>query len=406
MALDKNTTYEQAYILGITSDFEKSSEKFWADDFTAISEFFANASVYSLRTKKFHKIKKTNLLPLPKSVPFYKLSFALFRTCLSLLQQQNIRAKDKVWSILALISFCYLYIKNRRPLPDVVFCFWSHYPSIVIPLFHHISKLMNVKISTVGFSGAYDIDGFESLSLYNFRFSQFCYTHCDANKAFFKKAHNFPVHRVYRGVDLDAFRSLSKPTFREKNKRIFAFIGRIDESKNIFGLLNWHKEIFKALPNVRLRIIGEGPDKDRLKKAAKEAGFTNKNLSIESWKTHEELVEILNDIDFLFQPSIASYERLPNIVKEALACGVIPIVGPSIGISELVKPQWGEIFDFTRPPSQDKLPNLLFADSHTLSLMAVEGQKHIETHFDRRKNIRSLIDWIRSGGLHKNTNDI
>ena len=52
MALHKNTACEQAYILGITSDFEKSSEKFWADDFAKLSQSFFQMPVFILCEQK------------------------------------------------------------------------------------------------------------------------------------------------------------------------------------------------------------------------------------------------------------------------------------------------------------------------------------------------------------------
>ena len=75
------------------------------------------------------------------------------------------------------------------------------------------------------------------------------------------------VERFYREkVNLKKVTSLKKKYNIKKNDFSLIFVGRIAEEKNVPYLLEVMKEIIKKKSNIKLLIIGDGPDKEKYEK--------------------------------------------------------------------------------------------------------------------------------------------
>jgi len=124
-------------------------------------------------------------------------------------------------------------------------------------------------------------------------------------------------------IDTNLFKPLNLP--KEKNSIIF--VGRLEEQKNLFNLI----EAIATLP-VKLVIIGNGSLKEKLKNFAKE-----KNAEVEFKENvpNEKLPEELNKSEFFILPSF--YEGCPKVLLEAMACG-LPGIGTNVeGIKEIIQ---------------------------------------------------------------------
>lgn len=84
------------------------------------------------------------------------------------------------------------------------------------------------------------------------------------------------VHIVPTGIDTDRFKLANNKNFNRQKEReklnlskddfIITFVGRIAEEKNIPFLLKNMKTIIKKCSNVKLLVIGDGPDLEKYKK--------------------------------------------------------------------------------------------------------------------------------------------
>ena len=98
------------------------------------------------------------------------------------------------------------------------------------------------------------------------------------------------VHIVPTGIDTDRFKLENNKKFNNLNERkkinlsekdfIITFVGRIAKEKNIKFLLNNMKTIIKDCSNVKLLIIGDGPDLEEYKEYSKKNDLTNNTLFI------------------------------------------------------------------------------------------------------------------------------
>lgn len=86
-------------------------------------------------------------------------------------------------------------------------------------------------------------------------------------------------------------------------------------------------------PGVRLDVVGDGPERDKLVGLAERLGLGDR-ARFEGALAHNEVVERISRADLLVMAS--SHEGLPHSVLEALACGTPVVSTPAGGISDVI----------------------------------------------------------------------
>jgi len=124
-------------------------------------------------------------------------------------------------------------------------------------------------------------------------------------------------------IDVDLFKPLSIP--KEKNRIIF--IGRLEEQKNLFNLI----ESITNLP-VKLVLIGNGSLKERLKRFSREK---KANVEFKGNLPQKQLPQELNKSEIFILPSF--YEGCPKALLEAMSCALPCITTNVQGIKEIIK---------------------------------------------------------------------
>jgi glycosyltransferase involved in cell wall biosynthesis len=153
--------------------------------------------------------------------------------------------------------------------------------------------------------------------------------------------------RVLRnGVDLVTF----APRNREAARRAWGLEGPTIASVGHLIERKGHDHVIAALPalpDVRLLIAGDGPERRRLESLAAELGVAER-VRFAGTVPHERLTEVYNAVDALVLAS--SREGWPNVVLEALACGT-PVVATRVwGTPEIVtQPEAGLLLDERTP---------------------------------------------------------
>lgn len=105
----------------------------------------------------------------------------------------------------------------------------------------------------------------------------------------FKKKYNVKrnIHIIPTGIEVDRFYrenanikkldDLKKKYNFKKNDFILVFVGRIAEEKNVPFIIDVMADLIKAKNNLKLLIIGDGPDREKYEKYSKEK-HTEKNI--------------------------------------------------------------------------------------------------------------------------------
>ena len=163
------------------------------------------------------------------------------------------------------------------------------------------------------------------------------------------------IHSIVNGVDVDKFQPNSemRVSFRKEmgftDEHIcIGTVGYLRPIKNHMLLMKAGKEICQQYPNVRICIIGEGPEKENLMLAAQEYEIQNHVIFCGA---RHDIPLVLNGMDIFVLPSLN--EGLPNAVLEAMATGVPVIASHVGGVPEVV---------------QDEENGLLFASNDSASL--------------------------------------
>ena len=123
-------------------------------------------------------------------------------------------------------------------------------------------------------------------------------------------------------VDTELF----KPSNLPKTNKI-CFVGSFKRAKNLTNLVL----SLADLTDIELRLIGDGPEKQKLEKLASEAGVKIEFLGV---KPQDELPELLNECQCFVFPSL--YEGHPKALIEAMSCALPVITTPVYGIKNII----------------------------------------------------------------------
>ena len=166
--------------------------------------------------------------------------------------------------------------------------------------------------------------------------------------------------------------------------------------KGLDTLIKLMPEFWQVDEEIKLKIIGTGPEKEKLEK------------EIKKLKTHKQghiklLGQISNSqaLGFMKAADIfvlnSGYEGLPHVVLECFALGVPVIASRSGGNSELVIPgKSGDLFDYNDSRIiKNKILNFFeTADGKNLWLKSEEGEEFLrQFEFNQMvKNLRNEIE--------------
>jgi len=128
-------------------------------------------------------------------------------------------------------------------------------------------------------------------------------------------------------VDTDQFIPAKEANVRKK-KRIVHLSCFADDHKNITGMLRVLKRLSENRSDFECSIIGDGIDMQMLQDYAKELDLLGKEVSFDGLKENEELVENMNNADFMIM--FSNRENLPVVILESYSCGV-PVISTRVG---------------------------------------------------------------------------
>lgn len=140
---------------------------------------------------------------------------------------------------------------------------------------------------------------------------------------------NPAVFFVDKGLDRPGtLRRLGVP----EDSPVILFVGRLEEAKDPFLLLDSFGSLLGTIPNARLLVAGAGTLEKSLKKRAQEI-IPQGSIFWLGQKNSQEIAQLMNIAKVLILTS--AFEGMPNVVVEALACG-LPVVSTDAGDVRLV----------------------------------------------------------------------
>jgi glycosyltransferase involved in cell wall biosynthesis len=329
----------------ITMSFPDPSETFACNDVLALERAGMKVAVHGLRPPhpQFHKLiversvsgiwtthnsAKNTLLGLGIAL---RQPVLFIRFLLWIARHTWRKPLNFLKSLLLVPRSFQIYDAAQQENPDIVYLYWSHFPSLVGYLIQ--TKLPHIVVST-------------SFVAYDFYCEEYA-PHCFYSGAVAQKADlvqtvaaaNLPaiekygiakeqVLLAYHGIDFQKV-----PAQVNKVKRRIVTAGRLVPEKGFDDVLNIFRKVLDHWSDATLVILGDGPERENLKALAESLNVSHA-VDFRGFVSHDSIfAEMAVAEVFLFMSKI---ERLPNVVKEAMACECLCVVSYTVGIEELM----------------------------------------------------------------------
>jgi glycosyltransferase involved in cell wall biosynthesis len=197
------------------------------------------------------------------------------------------------------------------------------------------------------------------------------------------------LHKVVMGIDPEVFRR----TRPYPGGRTVLAIGRLVEKKGFTDLI----AAAGLLPDVTVRIVGDGPLRGPLDAAA------GPNVELLGARSPAEVRGLLEEADLLALPTVIAADgdrdAMPVVVKEALAMEV-PAVGTNqVAMPEVVHPGWGRLVPPHDPDAlAGAIAGLLGLPAEERAAMGRAGRAFVSEHCNVQRETARLAELIQDAG--------
>jgi len=172
------------------------------------------------------------------------------------------------------------------------------------------------------------------------------------------------------------------------NKIILLSVGRLSAEKGHWIAIKALSELTEEFPTLEYHLVGEGTEKEAMRKLASEHGMGNK-LVIHGFKTGDELQSFYACAHLFVLPSIAETQGL--VLQEAQASG-IPVIGSAVGgIPEvIIDNETGLLFKNKDYHDLAEMIRKLILDHALYNKLALSGRNDVMNRFDSSNVGRQL----------------
>lgn len=289
--------------------------------------------------------------------------------------------------------------------PDHVLAYWGNYAGTCAYLFHRIVA-RRIPFSMYLHAGV-DLYRDQVYLRQKLLYADRIILVCDFNREFLRQRYPdiFPaladkvyVHRLPLNLAEFPYEPEGHPP------RTLLGVGRLDRRKGFDVLLRAAKELCARGLSVDVELVGDGEERQALTSLAAALGIAE-HVAFRGWLPFEQVRAAMRRATILVHPSTGLGDAVPTVITEAMAVGT-PVVASSIaGIPELL--DGGRCGVLVPPRDVERLTDAvaaLLANEGLRWEFAAAGRRHVERHFDLRRNGRELADVLRTarrgGGRH------
>ncbi|MBD3185010.1 glycosyltransferase [Candidatus Poribacteria bacterium] len=184
---------------------------------------------------------------------------------------------------------------------------------------------------------------------------------------------------IPNGVDTERFNILERIS---PDPVLVGFIGNLTRRKGVEYLIEGFKIISKKYP-VLLKIAGDGPEEEKLRKLCHDSGLKEQVIFLGA-VNRENVPEFYKDVDILVVPSLS--EGMPTVMLEGMACGKAVIVTDVGAVSTVLSSEKvGLMIPPKDPGSIARAMASLIEDEKLRVVMGNRARMHIENYFSWEK---------------------
>lgn len=196
---------------------------------------------------------------------------------------------------------------------------------------------------------------------------------------------NFEI--ICNGVDTEMFYPIQK---QESQEFTILFVSRLIERKGLQFVIPKLQQIQDSTDKqVKLVVVGDGPYRGELERLVKEHHIEGM-VQFEGQKDKSEIVPYYQNADLFILPS--AKEGMPNVVLEAMACGLPIVMTPCEGSKELI----GENGKVVPVQEFEREIEKIISNDNMRKTMAEESRKRVEEAFSWNSTINKYEKLISS----------
>lgn len=183
---------------------------------------------------------------------------------------------------------------------------------------------------------------------------------------------------ICNGVDTEMFYPIEK---KKSDEFKILFVSRLIERKGLQFIIPQLQKIQESTERkIRLIVVGDGPYRTELEQLVKEYHVED-IVQFEGQKDKSEIVSYYQNADLFILPS--AKEGMPNVVLEAMACGLPIVMTPCEGSKELI----GENGKVVSVQEFEKEIEKIVSNDDIRKAMARESRRRVEEEFSWNSTI-------------------
>jgi len=315
----------------------------------------------------------------------------LFDTLRWLWRRTSDRPEHLRFSLLILPRSFDILAKLEQEPPAVLHLEWGHFPSVTAHLVQQ--RLPEVIVSTSLI--AYDLTTEYGGTIDVTRAADVIRTQAAINVpqiAGFTGVGPERIAVIYDGVDMARIDDLNAASQKVPGRVVCA--ARLVPDKGVDDAIRVFAAARRAAPDATLHVLGDGPEAERLKRLATELGVMD-TVEFMGLVSHDQVLRELGGAEVLLHLSLK--ERLPNVVKEAMACACLAITTRTVGIEELVTDgQTGFVVEHGDLATPTALLSKALSAELPLRQITEAARHFIADNFDHQANVEKLVSSWRA----------
>lgn len=292
---------------------------------------------------------------------------------------------------LLILPRCFdLLAQLEKDPPDVLHLEWGHFPSVAAHLVQQRLPEVIVSTSLIAYDLTTEFGGTVDVA----RAADVIRTQAAINVAQiarFTGVESERVEVIHDGVDMAKIDELNEVVDKVPGRVVCA--ARLVTAKGVDDAIRVFATALKTAPHASLHILGDGPESERLKRLALDLGVENA-VRFMGLVSHDQVLRELGSAEVLLHLSLK--ERLPNVVKEAMACECLAITTRTVGIEELIEDgvtgyvvEHGDLAGAT-----ELLTRALSGDPRAVPITRA-ARRFIVDNFDHQANVERLAgSWL------------
>jgi glycosyltransferase involved in cell wall biosynthesis len=210
-----------------------------------------------------------------------------------------------------------------------------------------------------------------------------------------------PVRLAYHGIDVNRFRAFRFGDATPNNEvPLILSVARLCEKKGLEFLLEACHSLVERGVAFQCRIVGYGPLQDKLQKMIARLALQDR-VSLLGKMTQDQLAELYPRADLFVLPCLVldngDRDGIPNVLFEAMVCGV-PVISTDVaGVCELIEHQRnGLLVEQRNARALADAMELLIGSPDLRKYLARQGRETVLGNFTRESSARNVYNILSS----------